>query len=122
MHTVSSLEDQMTAERARLDTAETMYVNLTKGRNDYENQVNQLISEAKQAHDTAQASSNQIGIESQARVSLDAKMDFVNNKVDQLVHEHEHLKRVEETHYAQQQMQMATAQASQDKGSGSSGG
>lgn len=122
MNTVSSLQDQMTAERARLDTAESMYVDLTKGRSDYENKVNQLISEVKQTHDKAQASTNQIGIESQARVSLDAKMDFVNNRLDQLVHENEHLKRVEETHYVQQQMQMTTVQANQDKGSGSSGG
>ena len=49
LSTVSSLQDQMTAERARLDTAESMYVDLTKGRSEYENKVNQLISEAKQA-------------------------------------------------------------------------
>ena len=82
----------MIAERARLDPAQRMYVDLTNGRSEYEGKVKQLISEAKQAHEAAQASWNQMGIESQARASLYAKMDFENNKDEQLVHEHEHLK------------------------------
>ena len=127
--TVSGLQDQLTAERVRVDGAESTYAGLVNGKAEYESKinqleskVNQLIADAGQISDTVQASTNQIGIESQSRVTLDSKIDFVSNKLEQLVHDHEHLKRVEETHYASQQMQIATVQGNQDKGSGSSGG
>ena len=122
MTTMSNLQDQITAERVRIDGAESTYAGLANGRIEYEGKINQLVADAGQLSDTVQAGTNQIGIESQSRVNMDSKIDFVSNKLEQLVHDHEHLKRVEETHDASQQMQIATVQGNQDKGSGSSGG
>ena len=75
MNTITNLQDQITAERARLEKAESMHSDLVQGRREYENKVNQLIADAKQTHDAAHASTNQIGIGSQSRATLDSKMD-----------------------------------------------
>ena len=47
----------------------------------------------------------QVGIESQAGVGQDVKIDMGNTNFETLVHEHGHLKRTAETRDAQQEMQ-----------------
>ena len=66
-------QDPFKTESARIDTAANMYVDLTNTCGEYESKVNQLMTEAKQAQDALQASSSRMGVESQARPSLDGK-------------------------------------------------
>ena len=108
---IGNLQEQITGEQARLKTAEAMVTELVNGRSECENKVNQSLRELKQIHDTVQASAQQSGTEAQARIQTEVKIDLVGAKLETLVHEHEHLKKVEENHYQQQQMQMATVQS-----------
>ena len=46
MNTIANLQDQITAERASHDKAESMYSDSVQGRSEHENNVNQLIADA----------------------------------------------------------------------------
>ena len=109
--TSKNLQEQITGEATRLAKAETLVVEMQAGRTEYEQKVNQSLTELKRIHDTVQASAQQSGTEAQARVNVEVKVDLFGAKLEELVHEHEHLKKVEENHYQQQQMQMATVQS-----------
>ena len=44
--TMSNLQDQITAERVRIDGAESTYAGLANGRIEYEGKISQLVAEA----------------------------------------------------------------------------
>ena len=104
IETIGNLQEQITGEAARLKTAEALVVEMSNGRTEYENKVNQSLRDLKQIHDTVQASVQQSGTEAQTRINTEVKVDLVGAKFETLVHEHEHLKKVQENHYQQQQM------------------
>ena len=106
---MSKLETLVEAEKQRMKDAEDVVYELRNGRADTEEKIKKTAADINAMKDSVQNVVQHMSIESQARIGQDVKLDVSQAKLEQLVHEHEHLKRTEETHYAQQQMQIATA-------------
>ena len=109
IETLTNMQVHIASEAERLKGAESLFTEIQADHARSENKFNEALSEIKRIQHNVQSSAQQAGRETKARVQAEVKIDLVSAKLESLVHEHEHLKRVEENHYQQQQMQIATA-------------
>ena len=92
----------LNAEQVRLKDAEVMVVQMVEDNKLRDQQV-------KTAEGIMTDHAQNIGVEGQARISMEAKIVETGNKIEVLYHDLEAQKRKQEVKYQQQQMQIATA-------------
>ena len=102
---VNNLQAQLVAEQTRLKEAEVMVIKMVEDNKLRDQQV-------KAAEGIMSDHAQNMGIEGQARISLEARISDTGSKIEALYHELEAQKRKQEVNYQQQQMQIATATSS----------
>ena len=96
------MQELLNAERIRLKDAEVMVVQMVEDNKLRDQQV-------KTAQGIVTDQAQVIGVEGQARLSMEAKIVETGTKIEVLYHDLEAQKRKQEVNYQQQQMQIATA-------------
>ena len=76
---------------------------------DIENRMSSFEATMSATRDTLHQTASKIGVDARAKARLDAKVDSISSSIENMSLDFEHQKRVEENHYQQTQMQLATA-------------